>query len=243
MSEDEMSNKTDATFHPGTAPVYPVVPISPPVVAGPPGQDEKLAETRADHPLAPDYDWAHRQTGSVPVWADLAAQHGWNTGRHENRGDGRPWTSPEAPPWAGRRDWAPRWILPATLAALALTVLALTGLLVQRMNWLPASFPIIGKDTGYAACEAIHAGRAPVEAKGIMTLDQYRQAREVFADSRYAGIRDNGIKLMDLAWQAQGMGDNNLGVLALMGGVADAYSGLAGGCASVGITIPALGEG
>jgi len=235
--DDEMSNKTDATFHPGKAPVY---PVSPPVVAGPPGQPEPDHLTGEVDPALVE-GW---ETGQLPVWADLAAQHGWSrTGRHEDRGDGRPWTSPGEPPWGSQAGAASPWPLRLTLAALVAVVVFLAGLLVQRMNWLPVGVPLIGKDSGYAACEAIHEGKAPVKAKGIMTLDQYRQAREVFADSRYEAIRSNGTKLMDLAWQAQGMGDNNLGVLALMGGVADAYSGLAGGCASVGITIPSLGEG
>jgi hypothetical protein len=94
-----------------------------------------------------------------------------------------------------------------------------------------------------AACEAIAKGQPPVHTSGIMTEADYRKAREVFADSRYPSIRDNGVRLMDLAWQAQGMGKNNLGVLALMGGISDAYSGLAGGCAAEGYTIPSLGEG
>lgn len=214
MSEDEsMSNKTEATFHPATD-------------AGPPGQE-----------------WP---TGQLPIWAELAAQHGWsNTGRHEDRGDGRPWTSPEPPPWAtpqpGERGWSTigTWLGVTLLAGL---VLFLAGLFVQRQNWLPASVPLIGKDTGVAACEAIHNGQAPVKAKGIMSEADYRKARAVFADSRYPDIRNNGTRLMDLAWQAQGMGSNNLGVLAVIGAIGDAYSGLAGGCASVGYTIPSLGS-
>ena len=223
--EDEMSNKTEATFHPATD-------------AGPPGQREEVDPLTVEHWSAGEYP-----TGQLPVWADLAAQHGWsNTGRHEDRGDGRPWTSPEPPPWASQAGSNSRWPLRITLGLMVALVVFLAGLFVQRMNWLPVGVPLIGKDSGVAACEAIHNGRAPVEAKGIMSEADYRKARAVFADSRYPAIRDNGTKLMDLAWQAQGMGSNNLGVLAVIGGIGDAYSGLAGGCASVGYTIPSLGS-
>lgn len=237
--DDEMSNKAEATFHPGTAPVYPVVPVSPPVVAGPPGLDK----TRTDHPevdpLVAEH-WAAGEwpTGQLPVWADLTAQHGAPTERGPDFGA------------AGMHTWDPEpgqaeWHKVGTVLGVVLVVaifLGSLGFAVQRMNWLPASVPLIGKDTGVAACEAISKGKAPVSSQGVMNQDQYKRAREVFADSRYEAIRINGVQLMDLAWQAQGMGDNNLGVLALMGGVADAYSGLAGGCASVGYTIPSLGK-
>lgn len=240
--DDEMSNKTDATFHPGTAPVYPVVPVSPPVVAGPPGLG--LDETQTD--MKPEVDplvaeqWSAGEwpTGQLPLWADLTARHGTPAEREPDFGA------------AGMHTWEPQpgergWNRAGTVLGIVLLValvLGVAGFVVQRLNWLPAGVPLIGKDTGVAACQAISEGKAPVSAKGIMTLDQYKQVREVFADSRYEAIRINGVQLMDLAWQAQGMGDNNLGVLALMGGVADAYSGLAGGCASVGYTIPSLGK-
>lgn len=249
MSEDAMSNKTEATFHPGAAPVY---PASPPVVAGPPGQGEEPDTLKVEHweqggqapaartPL--DKDWPvnpalKEPTTSLPIWASAGANHGAarQTGPDFGAAGMHTWE-----PEPGERSWnRAGTVLGVTI--LVVLVLLGAGFLVQRMNWLPASVPLIGKDTGVAACEAIAKGQPPVQAKGVMNQDQYKQAREVFADSRYEAIRTNGTKLMDLAWQAQGMGDNNLGVLALMGGVADAYSGLAGGCASVGYTIPSLG--
>jgi hypothetical protein len=219
--EDEMSNKTEATFHPATD-------------AGPPGQAPEVDPLAAEH-------WAtgNWPTGQLPIWADLTAQHG------------QPRHAPE-PQYgaAGMHTWDPApgersWNRVGTVLGVVLVAalfLGLLGFVVQRMNWLPAGVPLIGKDSGVAACEAISKGQAPVKAKGVMTLDQYRQAREVFADSRYPAIRDNGTKLMDLAWQAQGMGSNNLGVLALVGPISDAYSGLAGGCDAAGYTIPSLGS-
>jgi hypothetical protein len=232
MGEEEMSNKTEATFHPATD-------------AGPPGQAEP-PHAEVDPLVAEHWSAGEYPTGQLPVWAELAAQHGWsNTGRHEDRGDGRPWTSPEPPPWGtpapGERGWSRTGTVLGVILVLVIFLGAL-GFAVQRMNWLPVGVPLIGKDSGVAACEAIAKGRPPIEAKGIMSAADYRKARAVFADSRYPAIRDNGVKIMDLAWQAQGMGKNNLGVLALMGGIADAYSGLAGGCSAVGYTIPSLGS-
>lgn len=220
MSEDEsMGNKTEATFHPATD-------------AGPPGRPE-VDPLVAEHWAAGEWP-----TGQLPIWADLTHQHGAprETGPDFGAAGMHTWE-----PEPGERAWnrTGTWLGLILVAALFLGVI---GFAIQRLNWLPASVPLIGKDSGVAACEAISKGQAPVKAKGVMTLDQYRQAREVFADSRYPAIRDNGTKLMDLAWQAQGMGSNNLGVLALVGPISDAYSGLAGGCDAVGYTIPSLGS-
>lgn len=73
-------------------------------------------------------------TGSTPMWAWLAAQHGWTqTGQHEatqrasqhgwdRETAERPWVTPEQPPWTpsrfGRRWWAVigiLWILSAII--------------------------------------------------------------------------------------------------------------------------------
>ena len=222
MSEDKMSNKTEATFHPATD-------------AGPPG----AASASEPDPLVAEH-WSAGEwpTGQLPVWADLTARHGSpiESGPDFGAAGMHTWE-----PEPGERAWSRTGTVLGIVLLVAL-VLGVAGFVVQRMNLLPASVPLIGKDTGVAACEEISKGRAPVSTSGIMTQDQYKQARKVFADSRYEAIRTNGTKLMDLAWQAQGMGENNLGVLALMGGVADAYSGLAGGCSSVGYTIPSLGK-
>jgi len=226
-------NKTEATFHPGQAPVY-----DPPVVPGkdaPPGgqPDPLTAETW------PVSAALREPTTALPIWASSAHRHGTpSQAAPDFRNNGMASWEPEpgeAPRWVRTYLWI--WL--AVAVAVLVTV---TGLFVQRMNWLPASVPLVGRDTGVAACEAIADGRKPVESSGIMSTADYKAAREVFADSRYEAIRTNGTKIIDLAWQAQGMGSNNLGVLALMSGIADAYSGLAGGCASVGYTIPPLGN-
>jgi hypothetical protein len=229
MSEDEMSNKTEATFHPGAAPVY---PVSPPVVAGPPGQGEPDPLV-IEHWSAGEYP-----TSQLPIWAGMAADHGAprETGPDFGVAGMHTWE-----PEPGERSWNRAGTVLGVILVLAIFLGAL-GFAIQRMNWLPAGVPLIGKDSGVAACQAIAKGQPPVHTSGIMTEADYQRMRAVFADSRYEDIRTNGTKLMDLAWQAQGMGQNNLGILALVGGIADAYSGLAGGCRTVGYTIPSLGS-
>lgn len=179
---------------------------------------------------------------NVPPWADLAAQHGWNTSRHKDRGDGRPWTSPGPAPWvADQRRADRRIILAVTLVLLTILVGAL-GFIVQRMNILPVGVPLIGKDTGVAACEAMASGEGPIGAGSHQwTKDEYQQAHQIFADSRYPAIRDNGIKLIDVAWQIQALGDDpGIGVLVYVQSFSEAYAGLTGGCAEVGYALPAM---
>jgi hypothetical protein len=220
-SDQGMSNKTEATFH--GEPAY----VGTPDPADPLTGEVDPAMVEA---------W---QTGQLPVWADLAAQHGWSrTAQHEAPNFGA----------AGMHSWdnhrtPPRWV-GLTLLLVGLTVVSavLLGVLAQRNNWLPASVPLIGEDTGVAACEAIASGKPPVEASGkdTMTAAEYRQARGVFADSRYPAIRDNGVKIIDLAWQAQNASGEDLAAMMFGLNMAEAYSGLAGGCAAVGYTIPSI---
>jgi hypothetical protein len=226
-------NKTEATFH----------GPPPPVIAGPPGEPDPA--TIVVTPL--DKDWPvnsalKEPTTMLPVWVDAAQRHGTVRATDVAPDFGRAGMHSWEPEPGERPAWPPRagaWI---ALGVAVVAVLISSGFVVQRMNWLPASVPLIGKDSGVAACQAIAEGQPPVHSKGIISEADYRSMREVFADSRYTDIRVNGTKLMDLAWQAQGMGQNNLGILALMGGIADAYSGLAGGCQAAGYTIPSLGS-
>lgn len=177
----------------------------------------------------------------APAWADLIAQHG-----------ALPHTDgPGVPPWGslhqdiGHEPTPQRstLVLVAVLIGLTLGVLFATGVLIQRNNLLPASVPLIGKDSGVAACETMAAGNSPTGEQGskVWTERDYRAARSVFADSRYPAIRDNGTRMIDLSWQINGMGKDDLGMLAFIGPLTDAYAGLTGGCAEQGYTIPALG--
>jgi hypothetical protein len=62
-----------------------------------------------------------------------------------------------------------------------------------------------------------------------------------FADSGDKAIRSNGTKLIDTAWQAGQISDENaFSVLALVGPMTESYTGLTGACAAHGVTLPPL---
>lgn len=188
---------------------------------------------------------------------DTFAQHGAPPEPPIQPEGGRLWVSPGTPPWGSlsqdighrepRMSWRSQWAVMNPVAKLALIlglvviVLAVVAVTVQRSNVLPAGFPLIGKDKGVAACEVLAKGNGPTGQTGKASADDMRKARAVFAASRYPAIRDNGVKLMDLAVQIDGLGDDpGLGALTYISEFTSAYAGLAGGCASVGHPIPAL---
>jgi hypothetical protein len=209
-------DKRDATFHPGGSPVPPVIPGYPETIARHGAADEAPTE--------------------------------------------RPWASPGTPPWSSLstdirheapRAWRPSWrdnlaamnpsVKYPVIGALVIVLITLAAIAVQRTNVLPAGVPLIGKDSGLAACESIQHDKAPVGLGSKVSPGDFAKARKVFADSRYPAIRDNGVKLMDLAVQISALGkDPGIGALAYIQAFTDAYAGLAGGCAAVGHPIPAL---
>jgi len=172
----------------------------------------------------------------------------------------RPWVSPGPAPWGslthdighterkpmfyqGRRRKGRNWTVPLVLAALIVVILGVAALSAQRQNLLPAGVPLIGMDSGVAACKAINEGGAVTGATGgeELTVDQYREVRQVFADSRYPAIRDNGVKLIDTAWQVQNIpAGEEMGALVFIGALTGSYAGLSGGCAEQGYAIPPL---
>lgn len=169
----------------------------------------------------------------------------------------RPYVSPGTPPWGslsqdiGHPAPSPSWrdnlaaVNPSVkypvIGALVITLITLLALVVQRSNVLPAGVPLVGKDSGLAACEAIQHGSAPTGQTTSVSPGDFTKARAAFAGSRYPDIRTNGVRLMDLAAQIAGLGkDPGIEVLAYIGSFGDAYAGLAGGCAAVGHPIPAL---
>jgi len=149
-------------------------------------------------------------------------------------------TQPSNPTSFARRHPIAIVLLSAWLAA----AIFLAGFVLQRTNLISAAVPFIGKDSGLAACEAIAKKGTLTGAPKTserMTPKQYKTVRDVFADSRYEDIRGNGVRLVDLVSQVQALGeDPGFEALAYVGGISAAYAGLTGGCASVGVTIPAL---
>jgi hypothetical protein len=135
-------------------------------------------------------------------------------------------------------------VLLVVLAALALVILTVAGVVVRSQNLLPAGVPVLGMDSGVAVCKAIHEKKKPAPATvgDELTQVEYREFRQVFADSRYPAIRDNGVKLIDNVWQIQAIPEGEeMGALAYVGALTSAYAGLSGGCAEVGYAIPPLG--
>lgn len=185
-----------------------------------------------------------------PPWADLTARWGATHRDPAAYPPGViPWLTQEVPPWGSlhqdigheQRRTHPAWIV--LLVALTGVALLLAGVLTQRSNWLPASVPLIGADSGYAACKAIASGDKPTAGSKVWSQDDYRAARRVFIDSRYPDVRTNGVRLIDIAWQLQGLEEGEtLGALAYIGAFTNAYTGLSGGCADLGFTLPKLGE-
>lgn len=190
----------------------------------------------------PAYQWpemrdAWGRTGEVPpppggyrpgrIDEELAVQHGWDLAKLS--GD------------AEQHRANPVLIMAFVVGLLA--ALILVAGMVRYTNVLPVWLPVLGQDSGYAACRAIASGGKPIESTGSqpMTQDQYRQARSVFADSRYEAVRINGVKLIDLAYQISLIPEGEeMGALAYIGGLTDAYAGLSGGCADLGFTLPPL---
>lgn len=71
-----------------------------------------------------------------------------------------------------------------------------------------------------------------------MTEAEYREARELFEDSRHEKIREHGTALMDLAWQISQMPeDQEMGALAFIGPMGTHISGLQTACADQGIIV------
>lgn len=186
----------------------------------------------------------------IPGPLDTAAI--WGASR-ENQvpSEGRPHLSPGRPPWEPEEIKGRRPIhLIAIVAGLVLIVASVFGVVAQRSNVLPQWVPLIGKDSGIAACEAMAGGDKLTtlnEGDGrvrdsTMSEREYREIRGVFTGSRYPEIRTNGQQLIDYAWQLQSLGpDAGLAALPLVGPIQQAYAGLSGGCSEQGHDIPAFG--
>lgn len=139
----------------------------------------------------------------------------------------------------------PKKRIPLALIVLAVGlafILLVAGIVVREKNLLPASVPLIGMDSGVAACKVINGGEKPLQSDGgKINQEQYLKLRRVFDHSRYPAIRDNGLKLVDSAWQIQGIPKGEeMSAFVYIGTLTSAYAGLAGGCAEAGYPIPAL---
>jgi len=138
------------------------------------------------------------------------------------------WPPPPAPTTPRQRThplaWAAAIIIGGSVGA--------AGFFAYRA-FAPAGFPGKPADSGIEACEAMRDG--PIGNQTPLTEDRYRKTRALFAGSRDPDIRENGTKLIDIAWQA---GQDESKALAYMGPLMDAASGLQTACADHGIILP-----
>ncbi|MFF3869095.1 hypothetical protein [Micromonospora sp. NPDC001898] len=101
----------------------------------------------------------------------------------------------------------------------------------------------IKEDSGVAACKAMRDGKSPDGSADVgddekLTEAQYREAREVFEDSRHEKIREHGTALMDVAWQVNQLPKGQeMGALAYMGPLTTHMSGLQTACADQGVIV------
>lgn len=195
--------------------------------------DQDWPQPMAGHGAAepdPATDRTYYRSPGRPPWdnqvhQDLAVQHGW-------------------PAPGEQKLKSPRILLWIVFVLVLGLVLALASILVERSGVVPAGVPVIGQDKGLAVCEAMASEKNPAgDTKGEeLTLEQVREVRSYFAASRYAEIREPGIKLMDLAAQMAGLGEDEMGAGALMfmTSFTENYAALSGGCAQHGYEIPKI---
>ncbi|MEU9508545.1 hypothetical protein AB0D32_19985 [Micromonospora sp. NPDC048170] len=127
------------------------------------------------------------------------------------------------------------------------TLIVAAAAAVGTLMMLTAAYAVydgyIKEDSGVAACKAMRDGKTPSggEDKGDdakITEAEYREAREVFEDSRHEKIREHGTALMDIAWQVNQLPKGEeIGALAFMGPLGTHMSGLQTACADQGVIV------
>lgn len=128
---------------------------------------------------------------------------------------------------------------------IGLIVLAVAAVAIIWTVALPKATDRI--DSGIQACKSISEGKDPhgkptdspdsTGASETFTPEQYKDLRDVFADSRHDDIKAAGTKFVDVAYQAEGAGD---GALAFLMPMMTSYTELSTACANHGYPLPAL---
>ena len=123
-------------------------------------------------------------------------------------------------------------------AVLLVAVLVLLGGV-----WTAYDRGLIVEDSGVTACEAMRGGSTtfktdPDDGKPL-TEDEYRRARQVFAESRHDDIREHGTQVMDIVWRISQMKDDDqTGALLYAQPLATQVLGLESACADQGVFLP-----
>ncbi len=117
---------------------------------------------------------------------------------------------------------------------------ALSLVLLAGGGWLLYD-RAIREDSGVAACKSLAAGAengSDSTADDRLTRDEYVRMRKVFADSRYADLREHGTKLMDILWQVTQLGtDDEAVALTYLQPLTEHVSGLQSACADHGVIL------
>jgi hypothetical protein len=124
------------------------------------------------------------------------------------------------------------WPWLAAVTALSLALLAGGGWLLYDR--------VLREDSGVAACKSLAAQEkngSGGAADDKLTRDEYVRMRQVFADSRYADLREHGTKLMDVLWQVTKLGADNEAALVYLQPLTEHVSGLQSACADHGVLV------
>ena len=99
------------------------------------------------------------------------------------------------------------------------------------------------EDPGIAACQAIRDQQGSSSSTDSdMTEAEYRETRDLFADSEHEDIREHGTKLVDVLWQVQQLPEGDeMGGIAFIGQLTEHATGLQSACADQGVVFNLLG--
>lgn len=170
-------------------------------------------------------------------YTDPYGQAGFAPGHQQNQGyQGYEHTSGQQPSVLVEPPVRPLWPWLAVVVVLSLALVAGGGWVLYDR--------VLREDTGVAACKAMAGHEKTESASGSsssdekLTRDDYVRMRKVFADSRYADLREHGTKLMDILWQVSQLGaDDEAVAMNYLQPLTEHVSGLQSACADHGVII------
>ncbi len=99
------------------------------------------------------------------------------------------------------------------------------------------------EDPGVQFCEHIRDS-ADTEPANVVTEDDYQRVLSKVSESKYPEIREPGMRLVSLSWQAQQLDDDaGLEAMGLVGPIVESYVDLSSGCAQHDVVLPSLDFG
>lgn len=99
------------------------------------------------------------------------------------------------------------------------------------------------EDPGVQFCEHIRDS-VDTEPASVVTEDDYQRVLSKVSESKLPEIREPGMRLVSLSWQAQQLGDDaGLEAVGLVGPIIESYVDLSSGCAQHDVVLPPLDFG